>query len=94
MLFNSYLFIFCFLPLVWGIFHALKAYSFHTDSIKVMSLAKAFLVGSSLFFYAYWKLAYLPILLGSLVVNYAFARAILSRIQAANYTGGGGEVKV
>ena len=37
------------------------------------------MVCASLFFYAYWKLTYLPILLGSIVCNYLIARAILGK---------------
>ncbi|MCX2717946.1 hypothetical protein OQH61_09395 [Helicobacter sp. MIT 21-1697] len=40
-------------------------------------LAKAFLVLASLFFYAYWKMIYLPLLLASMLINYALARCIL-----------------
>lgn len=74
MLFSSYLFIFAFLPLVWLAFFVLKALPIASSH----TLAKIFLVLASLFFYAYWKLAYLPILLGSIVVNYMIAKAILT----------------
>ena len=88
MLFNSYLFIFCFLPIVWAIFHLLKALSITQNSSVYMSLAKGFLVLASLFFYAYWKLIYLPILLGSMLVNYGVVRGILR-----GRNGGGGGAK-
>lgn len=78
MLFNSYLFILGFLPFVWAIFHSLKAWSIKRDSLLGQNLAKYFLILASLFFYAYWKLIYLPILLGSILINYSFARAILN----------------
>lgn len=78
MLFNSYLFIFGFLPFVWVVFHSLKAWSIRYDSLLAQNLAKYFLLLASLFFYAYWKLVYLPILLGSILLNYSFARAILN----------------
>ena len=86
MLFNSYLFIFCFLPIVWAIFHLLKALSITQNSSVYMTLAKGFLVLASLFFYAYWKLIYLPILLGSMLVNYGVVRGIL---RGRNGGGGG-----
>ncbi|MDL0081064.1 hypothetical protein NYJ85_10575, partial [Helicobacter sp. CPD2-1] len=86
MLFNSYLFIFCFLPIVWAIFHLLKALSITQNSSVYMTLAKGFLVLASLFFYAYWKLIYLPILLGSMLVNYGVVRGILR-----GRNGGGGQ---
>ena len=118
MLFNSYLFIFCFLPIVWAVFHILKALSIRAieskrlqlesleskaqskalDSITYMTLAKGFLVIASLFFYAYWKLIYLPILLGSIVVNYFLAKGIVRSLYAKkqinmNFNGGGGGYK-
>ena len=89
MLFNSYLFIFCFLPIVWAIFHLLKALSITQNSSVYMSLAKGFLVLASLFFYAYWKLIYLPILLGSMLVNYGVVRGIL---RSGRNGGGGGKL--
>ena len=132
MLFNSYLFIFCFLPIVWVVFHILKALSirqaeqetrqrakqiecncldsksleskgldFNTQASKrlasthYMNLAKGFLVVASLFFYAYWKLIYLPILLGSILVNYFLAKGILRSLYvrkqiSVDFNGGGG----
>ena len=98
MLFSSYIFIFMFLPIVWLGFHILKSLSFKHS----YTLAKLFLVLSSLYFYAYFKLEYLPILLGSIVINYLFALAILSRTYAHHTTsvypnksiGGGAEHKL
>ncbi len=98
MLFSSYIFIFIFLPIVWLGFHILKSLSFKHS----YTLAKLFLVLSSLYFYAYFKLEYLPILLGSIVINYLFALAILSRTYAHHTTsvypisqlGGGAEHKL
>ncbi|WP_290947900.1 MBOAT family O-acyltransferase [Helicobacter sp.] len=93
MLFNSYLFIFCFLPIVWAGFHILKALNVKKGSATYMNLAKIFLVLSSLFFYAYWKLIYLPILLGSIVINYFLAQGIIRSFakQIIDCNGGGGE---
>ena len=95
MLFNSYLFIFCFLPIVWAVFHILKALSIRKASTHYMNLAKGFLVVASLFFYAYWKLIYLPILLGSILVNYFLAKGILRSLYvrkqiSVDFNGGGG----
>ncbi|HIY44840.1 MAG TPA: MBOAT family protein, partial [Candidatus Helicobacter avistercoris] len=66
MLFNSYIFIFAFLPVMLVGFYALKRMGYFRAS-------KIFLVLGSLFFYGYWKLSYLPILLLSMGVNYFFA---------------------
>ncbi len=59
-----------------------------------MNLAKGFLVVASLFFYAYWKLIYLPILLGSILVNYFLAKCILKSLYvreqiSVDFNGGG-----
>ena len=84
MLFSSLTFIFVFLPIVWIIFHLLKNATFRAH----YKIAKIFLIVSSLFFYAFWKVAYLPILLSSIAINYTLARMILqnSKLQI----GGGG----
>lgn len=63
MLFNSYIFIFLFLPL------ALAGY-FLLNYFKHYELGKLFLVGMSLWFYAYFHLSYLWILLCSIALNY------------------------
>ena len=64
MLFNSYGFIFLFLPIVLlGFFQLSRIHHVY---------AAAWLAVSSLFFYAYWNPAYVGLLLGSIVCNYAF----------------------
>lgn len=84
MLFSSFIFIFIFLPIVWAIFHLLKNAKFKSH----YKVAKIFLIISSLFFYAFWKVAYLPILLGSIIINYALAKAILRGTKNHNRGGG------
>lgn len=64
MLFNSYVFIFVFLPL------ALAGY-FLLNKAEKYQEAKLFLVVMSLWFYAYFRLSYLWIILCSIAVNYA-----------------------
>jgi len=64
MLFNSYSFIFLFLPIVLLGFFWL-ARSSHT-------FAAAWLALASLFFYGYWNPAYVGLLLGSIACNYSF----------------------
>lgn len=64
MLFNSYGFIFLFLPIVLlGFFQLARLHRVY---------AAAWLAISSLFFYGYWNPAYVGLLLGSIVCNYAF----------------------
>ncbi|QPH84398.1 MBOAT family protein [Campylobacter concisus] len=67
MLFNSYVFIFVFLPLVFFVY-------FFLNKKRLSNLAKAFLVSASLFFYAYWSVYYLPILLGSIIFNFFISK--------------------
>ena len=63
MLFNSYIFIFAFLPFTFFVY-------FYLNSLKLVVGAKLFLVFASLFFYSWWNLAYLPIILSSMLFNY------------------------
>ena len=63
-LFNSYEFIFYFLPSVFVIYFVLQY-------AGLSRLAKLSLVGASLFFYSWWNVSYLPLILTSVVVNYA-----------------------
>lgn len=62
MIFNSFEFIFLFLPIVLLVYFLFNNWSF--------TLAKAWLLGGSLFFYAWWNPLYLPLILCSLVVNF------------------------
>lgn len=73
MLFNSYIFIFLFLPI------ALNGY-FALNKMNKYILAKYFLVGMSLWFYAYFNIKYLWIILASILVNYICHRLLLSPI--------------
>lgn len=71
MLFNSYEFVFLLLPvtlLVWYGLNRLRRYA----------AAKVCLVIASLIFYAYFNISYLPIILGSIAVNYALGRVLVS----------------
>lgn len=63
MLFNSYEFIFIFLPITFFVY-------FYLNSKRQTKAAKGFLVFSSLFFYSYWEINYLPIILASMLFNY------------------------
>lgn len=77
MLFNSYSFIFAFLPVTLLGYFLLGKY-------KEGRLANAWLAAASLFFYGYWDIRFLPLLLGSIVVNYFLG----GRIAAAQAAGG------
>lgn len=63
MLFNSYIFICIFLPVVLVGWYGLNHF-------KLYRLAGLFLTGMSLWFYAYFNLSYLWIIISSIAVNY------------------------
>jgi len=81
MLFNSYIFIFAFLPITFCIYFTLAKY-------KSGEMAIRFLVIASLFFYGWWNPAYLALIMLSISVNYFIGEAIVrSRtISKNNYT--------
>ena len=64
MLFNSYTFIFLFLPITFAVYFVL-------NRRKLTLVAKIWLVFASLFFYGYWNPVYIPLILGSILFNYA-----------------------
>jgi D-alanyl-lipoteichoic acid acyltransferase DltB (MBOAT superfamily) len=72
MLFNSYIFIFVFLPITLLGFHVIGSQGRH-------KVALAWLVAASLFFYGWWNPAYLGLILGSMLFNYAMGVALSSR---------------
>ena len=69
MLFNSYIFIFAFLPVTFFIYFLLQ-------KRDLPHISRAFLVLASLFFYAYFNPIYLPIILVSMGVNYLLGRQL------------------
>ncbi len=64
MLFNSYPFLFGFLPVAFAVFFALAR--------APQLAAAAWLAAASVFFYAWWSPAYVGLLAASIVWNYAF----------------------
>lgn len=70
MLFNSYIFIIGFLPITLILYY-LSAKKFGSQCARIV------LVLVSLFFYSWWDVRNLPILLGSILVNYVLAGRIL-----------------
>lgn len=68
MLFNSYEFIFIFLPITLAIFFLLGRIS--------LQVSAAWLVCASLFFYGWWNPSFIWLLLGSIIMNYALGAAI------------------
>ncbi|QKF72668.1 membrane-bound O-acyl transferase, MBOAT family [Aliarcobacter faecis] len=71
MLFNSYEFIFAFLPIVFIVY-------FYLNSKRMVLGAKIWLVLASLFFYSYWNIIYLPLILLSIFVNYGVGISLVN----------------
>ncbi len=63
MLFNSYVFIFAFFPIVFFGFFCIGKHSH--------ALGSLWLVSASLFFYGWWDIRFVSLLLGSIVFNYS-----------------------
>ena len=76
MLFNSYLFIFIFLPIVLIVWFSL-------NKIRQYKIAEVFLIGMSLWFYAYFNFSYLFIIVGSCLFNFLISY-LISRIEEKN----------
>lgn len=69
MLFNSYFYIFVFLPIV-----AVGYFTF--NRFRLILIGKVWLVLASLFFYSYWNLIYLPLIVCSMLVNFVVGTAL------------------
>ena len=76
MLFNSYEFIFLFLPVVLLVFFQLGRVS-HAYAASWLALA-------SLIFYGYWNPSYVGLLLGSIICNYTFGLWIAKAVAKRN----------
>ena len=73
MLFNSYEFIFFFLPITFFLY-------FYFLNRRLVVAAKGFLVFASLFFYSWWNISYLPIILSSMLFNYVVGNSLNSNL--------------
>ena len=72
MVFSSYEFLFVFLPISFAGFLALEHYGWGRAAL-------AWVVLASLVFYSWWNPVYLPLLVGSMAMNFALAR-LLARL--------------
>ena len=71
MLFNSVEFLLIFLPLVLAGFYVILKYN--------SNLTQWFLIFASMAFYSYWDIRYLPLLAGSIGVNYLFGNYLIRK---------------
>lgn len=69
MLFNSFEFLFLFLPVVLVAYYLARRHVSHLAALFLLNLA-------SLVFYAWWDVRNLPILIASVAINHLFARAM------------------
>ena len=69
MLFNSYEFLFAFLPVTFFIY-------FYLLNKRMVYGAKSFMVFASLFFYSWWNILYLPIILASMLFNFIIGNSL------------------
>ncbi len=72
MLFNSYAFIFAFLPTTFLIY-------FFLNQQKLTLASKVWLIAASLFFYSWWNIVYFPLIVLSVVVNYSISRVLVDK---------------
>lgn len=70
MLFNSYEFIFIFLPISFFVY-------FYLNKIRLTLAAKFWLAGVSLFFYSWWNVLYLPLIVVSILFNFSVSSSML-----------------
>ena len=80
MIFSSWQFIFGYLPIVYFVY-------FGMNHRRLIIAGKVWLVAASLFFYAYWDIEYLPLILGSIFLNFAFGTS-LARAHQQSYQDG------
>lgn len=69
MLFNSYEFIFFFLPITLVIY-------FWLNKKRLTHASKGWMVFASLFFYSWWNIVYLPLILSSILFNFVLGSTI------------------
>ena len=70
MLFNSYEFIFLFLPITFFVY-------FYLNNKRLTIASKGWLVFASLFFYSWWNIMYLPLILISVLFNYIITNTMM-----------------
>lgn len=70
MLFNSYEFLFVFLPISLTVYFLL-------NRMRLTLASGAWLLFASLFFYSWWNIAYLPLILSSILFNYTMGGLLM-----------------
>jgi len=70
LLFNSYIYIFLFLPITFFVY-------FFLNSKRLTTASRGWLILASLFFYSWWNIIYLPLILISVSINYLLAISLI-----------------
>ena len=78
MLFNSYPFIFFFLPVCWAGY-------FLFNRGRLLRMGKAWICFASVFFYSYWNIYYLPVLSISILVNFVLGSFLYQSVITLKY---------
>lgn len=81
MIFSSTQFILIFLPISFFVY-------FWLNHRRMIFAGKAWLVAVSLIFYAYWNIKYLPLMLGSILFNYAIGTGLAQSFHKNSVTRG------
>ncbi|QHC96983.1 MULTISPECIES: MBOAT family O-acyltransferase [unclassified Pseudomonas] len=76
MIFSSWQFILLFLPISFFVY-------FWLNDRRLIVAGKVWLVAVSLFFYAYWDVHYLPLILGSIFLNFAIGTGLAQAHKAS-----------
>lgn len=79
MLFNSYEFIFLFLPITFVVY-------FYLLHKRLTVASKGFLVFASLVFYSWWNIIYLPLILSSILFNYIIGSSLSENSSAIKFS--------
>jgi len=78
MIFSSWQFILVFLPISFLVY-------FWLNHQRMIIAGKVWLVAASLFFYAYWNVHYVPLILGSILLNFAIGTGLARAHQRSHW---------
>jgi len=78
MLFNSYIFLILFLPIVYSLTRVIKKFKNHSIMFVWLSLA-------SLMFYGYWDVRYVALIVFSIICNFGCGKLIKRNIACAKF---------
>ena len=74
MLFNSFEFIFVFLPIIFILYFGLA-------KLRLIKLATAVLTVASIVFYGYWNFIYVPLIVASFTFNFFIGQRLCEQVK-------------